>query len=91
MTRYPGDAKFAPLDAVKVLQSRFPETLSLPDHVARRVPEILADAGVFGGAVYDGLVALAARQHDLPVATRDTRARPTYAALGVRVIVVPTG
>ena len=44
-----------------------------------------AGAGITGGGVYDGLVALAARDHGLPLVTRDARAVPTYRALGVAV------
>lgn len=88
MTRYPGDARFRPLDAVAVINDWFAGTVIPPEDAARRIPQILAEAGVFGGAVYDGLVALTALHHDLPLATRDRRARPTYAALGVQVITV---
>jgi hypothetical protein len=41
-----------------------------------------------GGAVYDGLVALAAMEHGVALATRGARARGTYDALGVKVILV---
>jgi toxin FitB len=34
-------------------------------------------------------VALAARENEVPFATRDARARGTYDAVGVAVIVVP--
>lgn len=44
--------------------------------------------GIAGGAVYDTLVALAAREHGTVLATRDARARGTYDAIGVKVIVV---
>jgi hypothetical protein len=44
--------------------------------------------GIAGGAVYDGLVALAAKEHGVALATRDARARGTYDALGVKVILV---
>jgi rRNA-processing protein FCF1 len=40
------------------------------------------------GAVYDALVALAAKEHRAALATRDVRARGTYDAIGVEVIVV---
>jgi toxin FitB len=43
---------------------------------------------VAGGAVYDALVALAAKQHRVALATRDARARGTYDAVGAEVIVV---
>jgi predicted nucleic acid-binding protein len=49
----------------------------------------LSRMGIAGGAVYDGLVALAAKEHGVPLATRDARARGTYDAVGVKVIVVP--
>jgi predicted nucleic acid-binding protein len=41
-----------------------------------------------GGAVYDALVALAAKEHSAALATRDARARGTYDVVGVEVIVV---
>jgi predicted nucleic acid-binding protein len=44
--------------------------------------------GIAGGAVYDGLVALAAKDHRMALATRDARARGTYDAVGVEVILV---
>lgn len=44
--------------------------------------------GVAGGAVYDGLIALAAVDHDTPLATRDLRAQPTYELIGASVLVV---
>jgi len=48
----------------------------------------LSRLGIAGGAVYDGLVALAAQEHGAALATRDNRARGTYEAVGVKVIVV---
>ncbi|BBZ52193.1 hypothetical protein MHEI_39100 [Mycobacterium heidelbergense] len=36
-----------------------------------------------GGALYDGLVGAAAREHQLPLVTCDRRAESTYRALGV--------
>jgi predicted nucleic acid-binding protein len=47
----------------------------------------LSGLGIAGGAVYDALVALAAKEHDMVLATRDARARGTYDAVGVKVIV----
>lgn len=43
---------------------------------------------IAGGAVYDGLVALAAKAHGMALATRDARARGTYDALEVKVVLV---
>jgi hypothetical protein len=47
------------------------------------LPERLAARGVFGGASYDGVVALEAAAHGRTVLTLDERARMTYARLGV--------
>jgi hypothetical protein len=41
------------------------------------------------GAVYDALVALAAREHGARLATRDARAPGTYDAVSVEVIIAP--
>ena len=43
-----------------------------------------------GGAVYDGLVALAARENDAVLVTRDARARATYEAVGTSVEILRT-
>ena len=39
--------------------------------------------GIAGGAVYDTLVAAAAAEHGITLATRDRRAAETYRALDV--------
>ena len=54
----------------------------------RRLPDTLSRLGIAGGAVCDALVALAAKEHGAALATRDARARGTYDAVGVEVIVV---
>ena len=55
---------------------------------AESTHRLLADSGVAGGAAYDGLVALAARDYGVPLATRDARACATYEAFGVPVELV---
>ncbi len=52
------------------------------------LPQILSQFGISGGAVYDGMVALAAVQANYVLATRDARAKLTYDAVGVRVEIV---
>jgi len=54
----------------------------------RKLPDTLSRLGIAGGAVYDALVALAAQEHEVPLATRDARAQGTYEAVGVKVVVV---
>lgn len=88
LTRLPGDARLAPADAARLLDARFSSPLVLGSAQARKLPGTLSRLGIAGGAVYDALVALAAVEHGAPLATRDSRARGTYDAVGVQVIVV---
>jgi toxin FitB len=88
LTRLPGDARLTPADAARLLEARFPAPLTLSGSSAGKLPATLAGLGVAGGAVYDALVALAAKEHGVPLATRDARARGTYDAVGVAVILV---
>jgi hypothetical protein len=85
LTRLPGDARVSPDDAVRLLDANFGAALPTPADEAIHLPTVLAALGIAGGAVYDALVALAARAHEVPLATRDARAVPTYLALGVDV------
>jgi predicted nucleic acid-binding protein len=88
LTRLPGDARLAPADAATLLTARFSPPLTLSGPRARDLPVTLSRMGIAGGAVYDALAALAARDHGIALATRDARARGTYDAVGVEVIVV---
>lgn len=85
LTRLPGDARVAPADAVRLIDANFGPPALLPVEMAAAVPVLLAELNIVGGAVYDGLVGLAARSSSLPLATRDLRAVSTYSALGVEV------
>lgn len=88
LTRLPGQARVAPADAVTLIDESFDDALVLDEAMARKIHRELARRGVVGGAVYDGLVGVAARDNDLALATRDTRARGTYEAVGARVELV---
>ena len=88
LTRLPGDARLAPADAARLLDARFSSALMLGRSQAQKLPDTLSRLGIAGGAVYDALVALAAKEHGAPLATRDSRARGTYEAVGVQVVVV---
>lgn len=85
LTRLPGDARVRPDDAVRLLDANFAAPALLHADEAAAVPQTLAALGISGGASYDALVALAARSHGLPLATRDGRAAATYAAIGLHV------
>jgi toxin FitB len=89
LTRLPGDARLAADDAARLLDTRFAMPLVLSAEQARTVHVTLSRIAVAGGAVYDALVALAAKENGATLATRDARARGTYDAVGVKVIVVP--
>jgi predicted nucleic acid-binding protein len=88
LTRLPGDARLSAEDAALLLNTRFTTPLTLTESRAQQVHAILSSLGIVGGAVYDGLVALAAKEHGVALATRDARARGTYDAVGVEVILV---
>lgn len=88
LTRLPGDARLAPADAARLLAARFSPPLVLSGSHWRKLPSTLSSLGIAGGAVYDALVALAAKHHGVALATRDARARGTYDAVGVKVIIV---
>jgi len=85
LTRLPGNLRLAPADAARLLRERFASPLTLSPERSRTIADFLSENGVAGGAVYDALVALAAIEHDIELATRDGRARATYETLGVRV------
>lgn len=87
LTRLPGDLRLAPDDASRLLKRRFAAPLLLGPDTRRRLPEVLARLEIAGGAVYDGLVALAAAEHGATLATRDARARDTYERVGVTVTI----
>lgn len=88
LTRLPGTARITPGDALRLLDSNFSAPLSPRPQTLRAAVEILARAGIAGGATYDAWVALAARDNDAVLASRDARAEATYRRLGVEVQMV---
>jgi toxin FitB len=89
LTRLPGDARLAPLDAVRLLRERFEAAVVLDARSSRAALATLAELDIAGGATYDGLIALAARSSGLPLGSRDRRAEGTYRRLGVEVELLP--
>jgi len=87
LTRLPRDLRVGPEDARDVL-GRLGSPLALATETQVGLVERLTAAGITGGAVYDGLVGLAAVEHEVPLATRDLRARDTYERVGANVLVV---
>lgn len=85
LTRLPAGLRRSPRDAVRLLDHNFPSSRFLGEAEAGSLARELAGFGISGGAVYDALVGAAARQHQSTLASRDARARPVYAALGVQI------
>ena len=82
LTRLPSGLAVPAATAAATLTRRFPDPpLRLEDRGSLLTR--LADAGVFGGASYDALVALEAEAHGRELLTLDERAQQTYRRLGV--------
>lgn len=90
LTRMPGALAVDGPTATQILRRAFPEVSWL---TAEQATELLARCGplgIVGGAVYDALVAEAARVHERLLLTRDHRARRTYDLIGVDYELVGT-
>lgn len=85
LTRLPGEARVSASLAARIISSALPASVALPSEQFRQAAALFASAGIAGGAVYDGLVALAARTAGIPLLSCDRRATGTYAALQVEV------
>lgn len=86
LTRLPGDLRMAPADAARLMGERFSPPLLLGPDTTERLPQVLNQLNIAGGAVYDALVAMAALEHGAQLATRDARARDTYEKVGTNVV-----
>jgi predicted nucleic acid-binding protein len=85
LTRLPGDLRTLPADAARLLVERFEAPVVVSIARQRRLHQLLADNGIAGGAVYDALVAVAAVDAGIALATRDGRAQATYDRIGATV------
>ncbi|MFV0535628.1 MAG: PIN domain-containing protein [Cumulibacter sp.] len=89
LTRLPGGGRLSRTAAHRVIAHEFPRSVGLDAALATNAVAVFANTGIAGGAVYDGLVALAARAAGIPLLTCDLRAIGTYSALGVEFELVP--
>lgn len=89
LTRLPPGSRRSPRDVASILRHDFGESRYLGEQSAQAMTRELAEAGIAGGSVYDALVGATARQHRVPLFSRDRRALGTYAALGVDVRMIP--
>ena len=83
LTRLPPPNRRTPRALVRLLAHDFPESRFLSAQGAERLQARLAPLGIAGGAVYDALVAAAAAEHGITLATRDRRAAEIYRTLGI--------
>lgn len=82
LTRLPEPFRASPAIVIEYLDVNFAERrLALPAREQSRLPELMERAGIRGGAVYDGLVGLAARAAGAELLSLDVRAAETYARL----------
>lgn len=87
LTRLPPPHRIAAGDASAWLSRRFTApwlTLS-PEGYASLIAAA-PGLGITGGALYDGIVAATAGEHDLALTSFDARASATYRALGIRIV-----
>ncbi len=91
LTRLPAGLAVSGDNAADVLAQRFEDTpLRLPARARQDLLGTLAEAGVTGGSVYDGLVALEAASAGRTLLSLDVRARRTYERLGVSFEMIET-
>lgn len=84
LTRLPEPFRAPAPTVIEYLTENFPaERPALPAAEQRALPETMERAGLRGGSVYDGLVALAAMAAGARLLSLDTRAARTYERLGV--------
>lgn len=84
LTRLPPPHRASPDVVERFLRARFKRSpLVLPARDQRVMVSQMLAAGISGGAVYDGLVALTAARFHCTLLTLDARAESTYARLAV--------
>lgn len=84
LTRLPPPHRTRGVDVARWLeQAAAGPALALDAETTTRLPARLAERGVVGGAAYDGLVAMTARQAGLRLLSLDVRAATNYRRLDV--------
>jgi predicted nucleic acid-binding protein len=91
LSRMPQGRRISPTLVIEVLQHDFPEPwLALSGNDQRTFLSKAVEQGLRGGALYDALVAATAAKHGADLLSADHRARPTYEAMGVEAIYIPS-
>lgn len=85
LTRLPAPHRMTPPVVATFLDKSFGDhpVFALPATQQRTLVATCVSHGLAGGAIYDALIAATCTHGGLKLLTLDTRARPTYALLGV--------
>lgn len=85
LSRMPEGQRMEATIVLDALEREFPEPwLSLDRDGQRSCLRRAVDAGLYGGALYDALIAATAVKHGAKLISADRRAQPTYEAMGVQ-------
>ena len=84
LTRLPAPHRMAPDVVTSYLEQGFGgyPVFGLPARELRALISLCSGKGLSGGAIYDALIAATCAHADIALLTLDSRARPTYAAIG---------
>ncbi len=85
LSRLPAPQRRPVHEVTALLERNFPATVFPDERAQRAFSRELSHLQVAGGSIYDGLVAMTAREAKLPLLTNDRRALGTYAQLGVQL------
>ncbi|MDR0346279.1 MAG: type II toxin-antitoxin system VapC family toxin [Nocardiopsaceae bacterium] len=88
LTRLPTPLRRKPGVIGEIIRRNFPASRFLSADATATLLARLPQLAIAGGAVYDALVAMAAVEHGLTLATRDRRAADTYRALGTTIEII---
>ena len=83
LTRRQPPKRLAASTAQRLIAAEFPATMAQQSESVSGLLAQFAAAGVAGGAVYDGLTGITAKEAGLLLVSCDVRAASTYRALGV--------
>ena len=86
LTRLPEPFRAEPALVAEYLRGDYPgKRMVLPEFERHDLIAKLAGLAIFGGVVYDAMVAVTAAHHGYRLLSCDRRAAPTYERLGVEV------
>lgn len=83
LTRLPPPQRLDVDAARRLIEHNFPHSEFLSAGRSSSLLAEFAELGISGGSVYDALVGSAAKEHQLPLVSRDRRAAEVYLKLGI--------